>query len=74
MSLSDEEFRDTINALCEHLSETALTIEEITIRLSQLRNLTTPDENKSPEETTCYTNMTRHILGKPFFSSEDFDF
>jgi hypothetical protein len=72
MTLTNEQLTDALDALSEHLSETALTIKEIHLRLSQLRDLATPDQEQP--ETTCLPNLTRSILGKPFYRTEDFEF
>jgi len=70
MNLSTEEIQRILAALSEGLSESALTIEEIRLRLNLLH-----DTIAEPEKNTgTYANLTRHILGKNFFRKQDFDF
>jgi hypothetical protein len=70
MTLTTEEIQNILEASSEALSETALTLEEIRLRINILHNV------MSGNETTqdSYANLTRHILGKQFYEKQDFQF
>lgn len=70
MMLSTAEIQKILGALSESLSETALTLEEIRLRINLLQSVM-----NSNETDACHlANITRHVLGKPFFGEQDFEF
>lgn len=70
MSLSTKEIQSVLEAISEALSETALTLEEIRLRVNMLRHIVDDQET----ESCVYANLTRHVLGKEYFMPQDFDF
>lgn len=70
MNLTSEEIQNILEAISEALSETALTLEEIRMRVNMLHRVI--DSNETA--TDSYANLTRHMLGKQFFEEQDFQF
>ena len=70
MNITIEEMQCILAGLSEGLSDSALTIEEIRLRLNLLHDIIAQPE----KNTTLYANLNRHILGKNFIKKQDFDF
>jgi len=70
MNLTREETQNILEVISEALSETALTLEEIRLRVNMLHRMI--GSNEAARDS--YANLTRHILGKQFFEEQDFQF
>jgi hypothetical protein len=74
MRPSDEVLCKTLDALRESLSDVASRLEEITLRMRILSELVHNESEESLRPWVSGENLTRHLLGSPFYQNDDFDF